>query len=603
MLSARYLHLPWLALLFAGCPSPVAPPTSTVPVLDDGDEDCEDPEVYFADLDLDGFGDADTTRELCAPISGWVSDNTDCDDDDSGTFPGAIEACDLVDRDCNGIVDDNALDAPRWHPDEDGDGYGNDSAVRRSCTRPTDHQPAARGTDCDDTDPAIFPGAPDTACDGVDQDCSGEGEFTVAQIGGRTYPEAQLALRDATPDTPVYLCEGEHRVGAEIAHDLELIGLGEVGQVLLRPLGTERILTVTADRLVLTNLAFEDSSGRGDGGAVLATVREIRGTDLAFRRNQALLRGGAMHVELIDAADFEATFSGFIAENNRAGRSGGALSIGMARNGFATVEDAVFIGNRTEQNGGAVWLEGSDNTQVLSINNLVGRDNHAAGRGGSLALAGKRNAILRGRFVDLRGGTARQGGLLSLTAPIDGKIELADCVLHDGTATESGGLVHHAGEFTLDNTLTLCDLSRGTAPIGGLQWLGTGESAHLTWTQVDLHHGDADDGSAIFLTGRASPFSGALDRVLIRDNAGGPAFTIDDDYLRADALKLELEGGGVLRNEGGGISATYAFEVGLDGVDMGTGESDNGGFDVRHDGRAYRWEGGTTATCVSGVCR
>jgi hypothetical protein len=59
-----------------------------------------------------------------------------------------------------------------WWLDEDGDGAGSGTPVQ-SCEAPPDHVEAASEEDCDDTDPAVFPGADDPPGDGVDGDCDG----------------------------------------------------------------------------------------------------------------------------------------------------------------------------------------------------------------------------------------------------------------------------------------------------------------------------------------------------------------------------------------------------------------------------------------------
>ena len=47
--------------------------------------------------------------------------------------------------------------------DFDEDGWGDDAAMT----------PVDAGTDCNDADNTIFPGAPDTIGDGIDQNCNG----------------------------------------------------------------------------------------------------------------------------------------------------------------------------------------------------------------------------------------------------------------------------------------------------------------------------------------------------------------------------------------------------------------------------------------------
>ena len=45
--------------------------------------------TYYLDTDRDSYGAASSTECVCAAASGYVTDSTDCDDEDSDTFPGA----------------------------------------------------------------------------------------------------------------------------------------------------------------------------------------------------------------------------------------------------------------------------------------------------------------------------------------------------------------------------------------------------------------------------------------------------------------------------------------------------------------------------------
>ncbi|MFH1465208.1 MAG: putative metal-binding motif-containing protein [Pseudomonadota bacterium] len=144
----------------------------------DGLVDDEDPDVtgqgtWYADADGDGFGDPAVFVVSCEAPSGYVTDDTDCDDTDAGVNPGASEVCDGLDDDCDGLVDDDDPDVVgqgTWYADADGDGYGDLGAPVTACTQPSGT--VSDATDCDDTDAAINPGAAEV-CDGVDNDCDG----------------------------------------------------------------------------------------------------------------------------------------------------------------------------------------------------------------------------------------------------------------------------------------------------------------------------------------------------------------------------------------------------------------------------------------------
>ena len=58
--------------------------------------------TYYRDLDGDGFGNPSVSQTICPPMpSGYVTDNTDCDDTVGTVHPGASELqCDNIDQDC-----------------------------------------------------------------------------------------------------------------------------------------------------------------------------------------------------------------------------------------------------------------------------------------------------------------------------------------------------------------------------------------------------------------------------------------------------------------------------------------------------------------------
>ncbi len=114
----------------------------------------------YEDDDGDGIVDL-----ACGPPLG-----EDCDDSDPSTGGGALEICDGRDNDCDGNVDEGAMDSV-WYRDNDDDGWGSDrSGATVSCSAVPGY--VARGGDCDDRDPLISPDA-EERCDGLDNNCNG----------------------------------------------------------------------------------------------------------------------------------------------------------------------------------------------------------------------------------------------------------------------------------------------------------------------------------------------------------------------------------------------------------------------------------------------
>lgn len=144
-------------------------------LIDDADPDLDlsTGTTWYADTDRDGYGQGTdrptSTTTACDQPGGYVADNTDCYDNDPGNFPGATEACDGIDNDCDGVVDEGFT---YYYAtlDEDGDGWGGNADAASGCpgTKPPDY--SENVGDCDDTDPTVNPEATEI-CNNIDDDC------------------------------------------------------------------------------------------------------------------------------------------------------------------------------------------------------------------------------------------------------------------------------------------------------------------------------------------------------------------------------------------------------------------------------------------------
>jgi hypothetical protein len=143
-----------------------------VEVLGDGiDQDCNgsDAVACYQDLDFDGYGSAMeviAADGTCDTGDNEATNEDDCDDTDNTVNPGATEIPgDGIDQDCDGSL--GAI----CFVDGDGDGYGSGATVGSADDDCDDTGETDVAGDCDDADPARYPGATDIPDDGVDQDC------------------------------------------------------------------------------------------------------------------------------------------------------------------------------------------------------------------------------------------------------------------------------------------------------------------------------------------------------------------------------------------------------------------------------------------------
>lgn len=176
--------------------------------------------TYYKDADLDGYGDAATSKELKTSKeesdangnkyitdddgSVYVTNDDDCNDANASISPAeTADPTDSVDNDCDGETDEDAAAAvievdadgdgitvdtdcddndatvgaaTPWYVDADADGYGDSSATSQSsCTQPSGY--VSDATDCDDTDASAY------------SDCSGSTLpiSKITPVSGGTY--------------------------------------------------------------------------------------------------------------------------------------------------------------------------------------------------------------------------------------------------------------------------------------------------------------------------------------------------------------------------------------------------------------------------------
>jgi hypothetical protein len=119
---------------------------------DDQNVDIHPETIWYEDLDDDGFGNTYITIQQCEQPLGYVLLSGDCNDLDPTIHPDAIELCNGIDDNCNDEIDEG-LEYSWYYGDLDGDGYGFGSGIEL-CAHPGEGY-VTNNLDCDDTDPLI----------------------------------------------------------------------------------------------------------------------------------------------------------------------------------------------------------------------------------------------------------------------------------------------------------------------------------------------------------------------------------------------------------------------------------------------------------------
>jgi hypothetical protein len=135
--------------------------------------------TYYADTDMDGYGDDSNALTSCVPLQGYVLNNEDCNDNNNNIYPGNIEFCNETDDNCDGETDEDVV-FQEYYADNDGDDFG-DELLGSFCVAPENASLA--GGDCNDSNPDINPNASEF-CNNTDDNCNGSIDEDLA---GNTY--------------------------------------------------------------------------------------------------------------------------------------------------------------------------------------------------------------------------------------------------------------------------------------------------------------------------------------------------------------------------------------------------------------------------------
>ncbi len=140
---------------------------------DNIDNNCQGGADEGCDDDNDDYCDAGMTVEAGATTCS--KGGADCKDDDATINPGTPELCStLADDDCDGSAnDENAIGCKKFGVDADGDNYTDKTSANKCLCKAEPPLTGLNGGDCNDKNKLVNP-AISELCDGVDNNCDGK---------------------------------------------------------------------------------------------------------------------------------------------------------------------------------------------------------------------------------------------------------------------------------------------------------------------------------------------------------------------------------------------------------------------------------------------
>jgi hypothetical protein len=310
------------------------------------DHGAEGAQTWYLDADDDGWGSG-VPLAACDPPPAHVAASGDCDDDDASISPGAEEWCDLVDQDCDGLVDEDAVDALTWYPDADADGYGEgDGEVL--CSQPS--KSVSQDGDCDDNDATAFPGGTEI-CDRADNDCDGTTDFDA------WVPDDHSSIGDAllAASPGDHICVDAGTWQERVVIDGQSVTLEGADGAILDGDGAGPVVTLE-DNAKATLSGFTIENGQaGLGAAVYVDGSDdvvLESLTISDNRCDSTTCRGVVHVE-----DSDCTLTDLVFEDNIAVASATVYAAALSIQDSDPTLDGITV-HYNAASGSAVWAAG-----------------------------------------------------------------------------------------------------------------------------------------------------------------------------------------------------------------------------------------------------
>jgi predicted outer membrane repeat protein len=508
-----------------------------------GDENCDgevdegtavDALLWYADTDGDGYGDAAAATTACVAPSGHLADDTDCDDADAWTSPGATELCDGVQNDCSDTswTDDAGL-ASFWT-----DSTASWADVTGTVGAGTLSSPAAVGlaTDgvlqlCAGTWPVLFTVSASVELFGVDGAAdvvlSGADTGTILSVttDGLTVGLTDLTLRDGlatqTLSTTTSTATGGGAVFCDATSDLELdgavftentadsggalaaVGCNTTADSVTWSNNTAAIVASAAHTnggdWTETDGLYEDNEAPRGGLQLYNTTASL--TDVVIDGNIAT-EGGSAALYLGVGSTLTATR--LTVQNCETGldTSGGEHYGGplwLYTGSTVTIDQSTFLNNSADNIAGAIYVVGAD----LTITDTTFSGNSSVSRGGALFVRDASTVRLDADTVFSGNSADTSGGALHVSD--DCTIEAVGTEFSTNSAGTDGGAIYLDNAALTATSSPLFTSNSATQDGGAIAVVGPDGSVSLTDTTLSANTAGGDGGGLAMVSDSGSP--------------------------------------------------------------------------------------------------
>lgn len=257
--------------------------------------------------------------------------------------------------------------------------------------------------DCDDSDPAVHPGAPER-CNDVDDDCNPTTlEDGVASVDGQgSFTTIGEAVAASSPGAEIDVCAGTWPETVVIAHDLRLVALAGAAATTIDGGGLGPTVSVDAGEVTLVGFTLTGGSSVGQGGGLSVFGSELVTVESCVITGNDSTDGAGIYT--YDAAQLA------LVQTTISGNTGG-IGGGVAMNGDGLASSLAMTGctvadNFADEAGGGLVLFQVPSVEIdtTSIVDNVSLD------GGGLTVGG--SSIVLTNSTVLRNSASNGGGML-----------------------------------------------------------------------------------------------------------------------------------------------------------------------------------------------